>query len=78
MSEVLVLLIIFGSITVWKWMSLQTEGGSKQRVKQLEGRVAALEAELGELRTLVHDAVIEVSDRERLGASDTGRRSLDA
>lgn len=59
---VAILTIIFGSVTIWKWMELrQTSPDAK-----LNQRVAALEAEVARLRDEVAEAILAEDERTRL------------
>lgn len=69
---VAVLAIIFGSVTVWKWMELR-QSSPDARLNQ---RVAALEAEVARLRDEVAEAILAEDDRTRLELPQ--ERPLDA
>lgn len=67
-----VLGIIFGSVTIWKWMELRQTSPDAR----LNSRVAALEAEVARLRDEVAEVIIAEDDRSRLDLPQ--ERPLDA
>ncbi len=55
-----VLVIVFGSVTIWKWMELRQ--GSPDTT--LQRRVAQLEAEVARLRDEVAEAVLAADEQQ--------------
>lgn len=75
MTAVWIVLIIFSAITAWRWMELHAKGDSG-KLKELEQRLAAAEAELAETRRLLDDAILEQDRAWSRLDSETGK--LDA
>lgn len=73
LTAILILLVIFGSITSWVYIALRYGGGSSKEVEALGRRVAELEAELAVQRRLLDDAILE-HDELRFRELDSPRQ----